>query len=299
VRTLRAILPWVVALAILVFLFARIDANSTWSALREADSARYLTIACAFALLWLAIDAAVLTRVFAPLGAELSWLEMARERAATYPLMILSYHLASAALVARLATRTSTSLSRLGGGILLHYLVDLLALGGISLAAASALDGPLASALRPLLGVLTLGAAGLLLAGRLVRRHLQGRPVVEAIAALSSTDIALVLLGRCAWYGSFSIFVWATAACFSLRFSLVDVAARMPLVLAISALPIAPAGLGTGQGAFLVLFEGLGTPPQLFAYALVFGATLIVLRIPLGMLALWRIPPTVAHGRAR
>ncbi len=298
-RTLRIIAPWFVALAILGFLFVRIDAHSTWSALREADSARYLTTACAFSLLWLAIDAAVLMRVFSPLGAELSWLEMARERAATYPLMILSYHLASAALVARLATRTSTSLSRLGGGILLHYLVDLLALAGISLVAASALSGPLASGLRPLLGLLTLGAAGLLLAGRLARRHLQARPVVEALAALSSTDIALVLLGRCAWYASFSVFVWATAPCFGLPFSLLDVAARMPLVLAISALPIAPAGLGTGQGAFLVLFEGLAPPPQLFAYALVFGATLIVLRIPLGVLALWRVPPAVAHGRVR
>jgi hypothetical protein len=295
VKTLRIALPWLGALAILSFLFYRIDAQATWSALADADVARYVVLACGFSLLWLAIDAAVLTRLFGALGAELGWLEMARERAATYPLMIVSFHLASAALVARLARRTRARLATLGGGMLVHYAGDLAALCSVSLAGALTLDGRLALALRLPLALLALGSAALLVAGRLARRRLIERPVVEALALLSGADLALLFAGRCAWYASFGAFVWSTAPCFDLAFSLGDVAARVPIVLAVAGLPIAPAGIGTAQAALLALFDGLGPQPRLFAYGLVFGATLIVLRLPIGALALWRSGP-LAHG---
>ena len=297
-RQLRIALPWLTALAILAFLFARIDAQATWSALARADALRYAGLACAFSLLWLALDATVLRNLFAPLGAELRWVDMLRERAATYPLMVVSFHLASAALVARLARRTPVGLARLGGGMLVHYLGDLAALAGVSLAAAWSLEGPLAGALRPLLAALALGAGALLIAGRLARRQLRERPIVDALADLSGADLALLVAGRCAWYASFSLFVWSTAPCFDLALPFADVVARTPLVLAIAGLPIAPAGLGTAQAALVVLFDTLGPQPQLLAYGLVFGATLIVLRLPIGALALWRGPRSLAHGEA-
>lgn len=296
-KALRITLPWGTALVILGFLFHRVDAGATWSALAEADTARYAALACVFSLVWLGIDAAVLTRLFAPLGVRLRWLEMARERAATYPLMIVSFHLASAALVARLGRLGQARLTTLGGGMLVHYVADLAALCSVSLAGTLLLDGGLAAALRPVLALLALGAAGLLVAGRLARRALARRPVVDALAALDSADLAWVIAGRCAWYASFSVFVWSTAPCFDLTFPLADVAARMPIVLAVAALPIATGGIGTSQAALLALFSDLGSQPHLLAYGLVFGATLIVLRLPIGALALWR-GGALAHGEA-
>jgi hypothetical protein len=297
VKALRIALPWLTALAVLGFLFQRIDARATWSALAGADVVHYAALACVFSLVWLGIDAAVLARLFGPLGAKLRWAEMVRERAATYPLMIVSFHLASAALVARLARHTRARLSTLGGGMLVHYVADLAALCSVSLAGTLLLDTALAVALRPVLALLALGAGGLLAAGRLARRVLADRPVVDALAALTSADLAWVVAGRCAWYASFSVFVWTTAPCFDLAFSAGDVAARMPIVLAVAALPIAPAGIGTAQAALLALFSDLGPEPRLFAYGLVFGATSIVLRLPLGALALWR-ESALAHGEA-
>ena len=77
-KALRIALPWATALAVLGFLFQRVDLRATWAALGDADVLRYALVAGAFSLVWLGIDAAVLARLFAPLGARLRWSRASR-----------------------------------------------------------------------------------------------------------------------------------------------------------------------------------------------------------------------------
>ena len=58
----------------------------------------------------------------------------------------------------------------------------------------------------------------------------------------------------------------------------------MMAVAVVSALPIAVAGLGTGQAAFLYVFRGVSDAETLLAVSLVLSASMIALRVSMGLL---------------
>jgi uncharacterized membrane protein YbhN (UPF0104 family) len=211
---------------------------------------------------------------------------MAATRAATYPWMALSFDLANAALVARVRRASGVPLARLGGAMLVHYACDFFALSATAFAASLTLDDRIAALLRPLALALALGALAALAAARLGRSRLGRGGFAAALRAFRTRDLARLVALRALFYASFAAFVWSTLPCLGLEVPFTGVLARMPLVQSAAALPIAPAGLGTAQAAMLALFAGFGPPERWLAYALLYSATLIALRVPLGF-AVW------------
>ena len=284
---LRVGLPWLVGLAILGVLLARVDAHATLTALASGDLARFFPAAFAFIGFWLALDAWLLSRLFSHLGPKLHWSQAAWLRASTYPLMALSFHLASAKLVADVAREQRIGLARSAGGMLVHYLVDAGALAAVALAGTWAFGGDGVAYLRVPLALLALGCAALLIAGRLGRTLLRDRSVVEALALLPTQMLAGLALGRAAFFASVALFVWWTAPAFGLSAPLGALLGRMPIVLAVGSLPLSPGGLGTAHAAMLWLFSDFGDQAQILAYGLIYSFTLTVLRVPLGAAAWW------------
>jgi uncharacterized membrane protein YbhN (UPF0104 family) len=282
---LRPALPWLVAAAILGLLFSRVDRGATLAALRDADLRAYAPIAVLFTGVWLALDAFVLRGLFARVGARLSFAEMARARAATYPWMALSFDLANVSLVAGLRRATGVPVASLTAAMLAHYACDFVALSTIAAAASLAIDGALGEALRPILLGLALAAVALLFAARLGVSRLRPTKLASSLRAFRAADLARVVALRWVFYASFAVFVWLTLPCFELRVPLLDVLARMPLVQSAAALPIAPSGLGTAQAAMVALFSEFGPTSSWLAYSLVYGLTLVVLRLPVGFAA--------------
>jgi len=285
VKPIRLALPWLAGALILALLFARVDLAVTREAIADADLLVYVPIALAFTGVWLALDAFVLRGLFASVGAELSLVGMMQARAATYPWMAVSFDLANVALVNELRRATGAPLAQLAGAMLAHYGCDLVALSTIAAAASLALEGSFASVLRPIL----LGLAGLalavLVAARLGVARIGRGAFADALRSLRARDLARVVALRWLFYASFAVFVWATLPCFALRVPFLDVLARMPLVQSIAALPISPSGIGTAQAAMLALFTGFGPPARWLAYSLVYGLTLVLLRLPIGFAA--------------
>lgn len=285
-RIVRLALPWAVAAAILGAIALRVDLVATWDAARAADLRLWAPLALAFCALWLALDAVVLRALFARTGAELSLGAMAGARAATYPWMALSFDLANAALVARVRRATGVPLVALAGAMLVHYACDFLALSSTAFTASLALHDAVSTVLRPLVLAAALGAFAVLLLARLGLSRLGRGAFAAALASYGASDLARIVALRGAFYASFAVFVWTTLPCLDLHAPLVDVLARMPLVQSAAALPIAPGGLGTAQAAMLALFAGFGPPERLLAYALLYSATLLAVRVPVGF-AVW------------
>jgi len=285
VSRLRHALPWLVAASILGFLLARVDGAATFAALRDADLRVYVPIALLFTGLWLALDAFILRGLFARVGARLSFAEMARARAATYPWMALSFDLANVSLVAGLRRATGVPLASLTAAMLTHYACDLVALATIAATASFAVEGALGAALRPVLCGLALAIVAVLLGARLGVSRLGATRLASALGTYRPVDLARVVALRWLFYTSFAAFVWLTLPCFDLRVSFLDVLARMPLVQSVAALPIAPSGLGTAQAAMVALFSSFGPTSSWLAYSLVYGLTLVVLRLPIGFAA--------------
>jgi hypothetical protein len=250
-------------------------------------------VACLFVAGWLAMDARILAFLFARTVGPVRWMDMVRMRGATYPLMAVSVDLANAALVASVRRATGAPLTRVAGAMVLHYLCDLAALTSVAFGASLAVESRLVAALRPALGALALLFSSALVAARFGRRWLRGRPVAGVSTDLSLRALLLLVGGRGVFYLSFACFAWLTLPSFGVDVRLLDAAARMPVLQSVAALPISPAGVGTAQAAAVLLFGDLGSHARVLAWGLVYGLSLLALRLPLG-LALW----LASRGRA-
>lgn len=270
-RRLARRAPWLVATALLAAVFWRVDVAATLAAFAEADWRRFLLAALPFAGLWLVIDAAALSRLVSRFHAPVSFRTMLRLRGGSYLLLVLSYDAAQAALALALHRRLGVPLLALGGTFLFYYAIDLTTIAGLGLAGASALPGVRAEALTTALALLLAGVvAGLVLFG-LVRRRFTLRDAAE-------------LLGwRALFYASFVGFAAATLPAFGIHVPLRALVACVPVTLSISALPITISGIGSAQVAMLALYGAFAPPPAIVAYSLAHTASLIGLRLPIGL----------------
>jgi uncharacterized membrane protein YbhN (UPF0104 family) len=107
---------------------------------------------------------------------------------------------------------------------------------------------------------------------------------------------AAELLGwRLLFYASFVAFAAATLPAFGIHVPLRALIACVPVTLSIAALPITVSGIGSAQVAMLALYGGFAEPAAIVAYSLAHTASLIVLRLPIG-LCFW---PALAGATTR
>lgn len=281
-RSAVTLASWLLAVGILAGLVWHADRDALFSALGSADLVRYALVTTGFVGVWLAIDAFVLSWLFGRLGAHTGWGEMVRFRGATYLFIVVSFHLANAALVGLVHRRTGVPLARVTASMLVLYVGDLAALCGVSFFASLGASSQILSLIRPVLAAVGLGLLALLAAGYALRTRLEGRPFFGVVADLGPLDVASLVGLRAVFYGSFVVFAWVTLPSFDIVLPLDAVAARMPVIMSIGALPITPGGLGTTQAAMLALFGELADSGRVLAYALVYGLSLIVFRLPIG-----------------
>jgi hypothetical protein len=286
-RKLARLAPWPVAAALLAGVFWRVDLEATLAAFAAADWRRFVLAALPFAALWLAIDAAALSRLVTRFHAPVDFRSMLRLRGGTYLFLVLSYDAAQAALALALQRRLGVPLVALGGTFLFYYAADLLTIAGLGLAGASALPGARAGALATALGVLLAAVvAGLVLFGRITRR-----------ARLAAA--AELVAWRALFYASFVGFAAATLPAFGIHVPLRALVACVPVTLSISALPITVSGIGSAQVAMLALYGAFAEPSAIVAYSLAHTASLVVLRLPIGLLFWPELAGTAARPKVQ
>jgi multidrug transporter EmrE-like cation transporter len=270
-RRLVRLAPWPVAAALLALVFWRVDPEATLGAFAAADWKRFVLAALPFAGLWLLIDAAALSRLVSRFHAPVGFHTMLRLRGGSYLFLVLSYDAAQAALALALHRRLGVPLVALGGTFLFYYAIDLLTIAGLGLGGASALPGVRGEALRAALAVLLAAVlGGLALFGALGRR-MRLRAAAELVG------------WRALFYASFVGFAAATLPAFGIRVPLRALVACVPVTLSLAALPITISGIGSAQVAMLALYGAFAEPPAIVAYSLAHTASLIVLRLPIGL----------------
>jgi hypothetical protein len=200
--------------------------------------------------------------------------------------MSLSCDVVIAALLARMRRASGAPLAALAGAMLVHYACDFLALFATASAASLALHDGVAVTLRPFVLALAFGALGVLGLARLGLSRLGRGDFATALRAYRARDLAgLVALRACLTRASRCSSEHAAVP--RLRAARRRAGAHAAGQSA-AALPIAPGGLGTAQAAMLALFAGFGPPERWLAYALLYSATLIGVRVPLGF-AVWSV----------
>ena len=213
----------------------------------------------------------------------------ARIKCASYLLAIVNYFLGGAALTILLQRRAGLGLGETASVVLLIFAVDIVVVLALGTLGAS-LAGPEGPAVRA--GFAAVAAAGFF-AGLLLLRTPRSLGPLERIRSLSVVDAlrrpptrVLVELGalRLTFSLCFIGIGGVAFAAFGISVAPDRLVLGMLTLAIVGALPIAVAGLGTGQVAAVFVFAGVAPPEVLIALSLVLSAGLIALRAGMGAL---------------
>ncbi len=284
-RWLRALLPPVVTIIAFHLLSRRVGWLDAFAHVRIESLGLLAPALAVWAVLSLGIDAAALRAGVA--SERASFAAMARIKAATYPLGVVHYGLGAAAMVVLLGRRTGLGFADATGRVMLIAAFDLLALLGIATLAAAWLATDVVSLRAGILVVALVGApVGLWLLRTTANlgplERLRGLDVLRAARELPAKELANVLVLRGLFVVVFMALGWAALAAFGLRPALDLLVVGFAQVALVAALPIAVAGLGTSQAAFLYVFRSLAPADELLACSVALSAGMIAVRVVIG-----------------
>jgi uncharacterized membrane protein YbhN (UPF0104 family) len=286
-RTVQRVLPALVSAGILAWLLRGVDPDALVHALDLRVAAVMGVALLVYGAVTLWIEATSIQRLLLTVPAHLPLWTIAKVKSASYLLAILHYALGAAALSLLLHRRASLPLGRAASIVILVASVDLIVVLGLAGASAASLrSGPeihaglLIAALVLFFGGLTLLRVPASL-GPLER--LRQLAIFEGLRTVPPARL-LELFGLRVAFGLCFVSVCAAAfQAFQVPVPILRVVPGMLIVALVAALPIAVAGLGTSQAAFVFLFAGYASQEELLAMSLVLSAGLMLLRAGMGL----------------
>lgn len=255
-RVLARLWPVLVALAILVYLFAGIPREAMWVAFKTGPwllLAGYTVLQVFLALL---ADVYAIRVALGIMGLKLRFFQIFLVRGATYLLGLLNYALGQGALGFYLQ-RSGLTAARATGIILFLLVVNfgvLLGMSGLGLWAGG----------LPGAGFLSPSALALYLAGGMIAyltivalrpRFLQDWRLTAPLLEAGFSGHLRAATGRVPHVLVLILTYWGALRLWGIPVPLLEGLVLIPVVLFIGALPITPAGLGTTQAAMVILFS--------------------------------------------
>jgi hypothetical protein len=248
--------PWLVALAILAFLFTRIPRKTLFNALEAGPWLSLGAYTFFQALLVLLADAYATSVSLAITGFRQRFSLIFLARGASYLLGILNYALGQGALGLYLQ-RSGVSTIRAAGTMLFLMIVSLgvtLFVAGLGLMAGGYPDASHFD-LSPM-GYGLLVGVGLYLATICLRpSFLRGYQWLAPLWEAGLRGHLGAAAGRLPHVLLLVLTYWGALRLWGIAVPLAQGVAMVPLVLLIGALPITPVGLGTTQAALVLLFS--------------------------------------------
>jgi hypothetical protein len=288
-RVLKWLLPVVVSAAAFVLLLRRIDFGEVLRHVDAGVAAKLIPAVLVYGAVSLWIEAQTLSYLAAPSSPHLGKWTCARMKAASYPLGLLNYAVGAGALTYLLRRRGGLGISSAAGIVMLIALFDL----GILLVL-SALGIMLLSTRQISLqiSVIVVGMIAIASGFVFLRAKIQMGPLdrirdLELFRAARETPLnRLAVLGllRLCFVISFVMLFGIALGAFGIWVPLGDVVVGTAAVSLVASLPIAVAGLGTGQVAFVYMFKDWASPEMLLASNLALTAALISMRAGIGLI---------------
>lgn len=289
-RTLvQRILPAVVSLGVLVFVFRDIDTSALFAALSWRVVAVLTPGFLLYAAVTLWIEAVGIERLLSDTENRLDRWTTARIKCASYLLGIVHYALGIGALTVLLQRRAAIPLGRAASVVLLISSVDILVVLGLAGLATLSMRADEATLQ---LGLFALAVAGFWGGLALLRTRADLGPL-ERVRALSLfvglrtlplARLAELFALRLAFSICFVAICGSGFLAFGVEAPVPTVIAGVLIVAVVAALPIAIAGLGTSQAAFLYLFSDYASRETLLAMSVTLSIGMIMLRGTMGLL---------------
>ena len=281
-------IPVVVTAAVFAWLLSDDDIALT-SVVRSVSPQQLAGIGAAllaYGAVGLALEALALVRMVGLPLARFSLWTAARIKAASYLAYALNYSVGIGALSVLLRRRAGLTLLDSAGVVLLIAAFDL----GLTLLVAST-GALLATDAPPLRRGLLLALGATMVLGFVALRlplslgpldRLRNLTLFRATRETPSVRLAELFAIRLLFVSSFFAMAAASLYVFGIRPPLEELIVNISIVVMVAALPIAVAGLGTGNLAFVEVFSAYGDRQTLFGCSLALWGGLILLRAGMG-----------------
>ena len=305
-RRLVKLLPWVITLAIFVFIFRRVPIPELLEALQQARLLPYLALMAPYSMIYCLVDAFVLTQAITWFNRPVRYARILPVRAAAYILSLLNPGLGQGGTAFYIHRREGIPFFDMAGSIVFLVVIEF---GQLALYAAIGIfivQPELAAVFAPFyaifIAVFAIGLAyirnGLGPAVRAVQAlsrlsgrgmnlaRLAGRPKAHILRALQIAGLRHYLLALLYKAPNFFLAIlvhYLAVQQFGLQIPFLALLAFLPVVFLAASLPITVAHLGTSQAAWLFFFAAYGTEARLLAYSLVAHFTFMMLNSLIGL----------------
>jgi hypothetical protein len=290
-KTLQWGVPAIVSVGVLALLLGRddIDLLGVFASIRPSVAQTLVPAFLTYVTVSLLIEAFCLVRMADVPSETFSYSTAARVKAASYLAYTLHYTLGVSALTVLLRRRAGLVLGDAAGVVLLIAFYDL----GVALSLVT-FGGLLLGADTPGLraGVIAVAVVGILGGFTILRAPIDLGPLerlreMSVFRAVRTAPLAsLFELGvmRVVFAMTFVSLIGVALYSFGITVPLPELIVSTLFVALVSALPIAVAGIGTGNAAFVYAFRQYADPQTLLACSLAVAAGMIAFRAGMGLL---------------
>jgi hypothetical protein len=252
VQLARRVAPWIIAAAIAVFIFARVDVRQVAACITRVNAPAYLGTIFTFTALVLVLDALATSRLFRTIGADATFATVLVVRGASYLLGVVNYHAGQAHLTLLLTRMYRMPLLRVAGGTLVTYLTVLGAL--VVLASPTLLPIGDHAAWITRTAAMSLGGSVLYLLVIAARPKLLSRwALLGVLVELGVLGHLRLLAWRLPHVAMLVLENWVAYRFFGVTIPPAQSVTSLSIVLLVSALPITPMGIGTRELAAVAL----------------------------------------------
>ena len=281
-------LPAVVSVAVLLWLFYRVDFQAVIDAVTWRVALVLVPALLAYGAVSLLLEALSIVLVVEDRPRDFGPWMAAKLKCASYLLGILNYALGAGALAVLMRRRASLGLGEAASLVLLISSTDLvivLAMAGIG-AGLVETNAPTLQA-----GVLVAAVVGFSAGLALLRLpaslgpldRIRALSIFQGLRDVPLSSLAKLIPLRVLFTSSFVALMASSFLAFDVYPPAAEVVVGVLVVGVVAGLPIAVAGLGTSQAAFLFIFRDYAAQDALLAQSLVLSAGMLALRALMGV----------------
>ena len=287
-RAVKFSFPFLVSGGLLAWVLSGVDIQGVFHHLTLHVAAVLVPTLAVFLVVSLTIEALCLVWVISCSHPFTSLILAARIKAASYPLGLVNYALGAGATAILLRKRAQMSFSEAAGAI---FVIGLFDLGSLILCVIAGMTWIETPSLGLRAGLIFLIGAGVVFGFVILRAPIALGPLdrirnLEIFRDARTLPLSVLFrLGivRLLFVGIFIGIVWITLLAFGVSVPVADLVFNTSVLLLVSALPIAVAGIGTGQVVFVALFERYADAETLIAASLTLSFGMILSRATVGL----------------
>ncbi len=285
------VLPWLMALGVLLFMFSRVPFASVLEATQRSFGL-FVPLALAGQLWIFCADSVATKKIFDWFVVKVGFGEITVARGAAYLLAVLNYAVGQMAIVFFLRRHRTVPVAEASGAVLLSMVTNLIVLFGLASLGAYVVPEP-PRLLKHVLQVLGIGLLAYAVVLAICPACLSKIPVISILLRARLQGHLKVILIRLPHVLGLVFYNFVALRTFGVNVPLTEALLMLPVVFFVAVLPISVQGIGTSQAAMVFCFSAyaMGAPEHRHAVVLAAGlasqAFAMLFQVVVGALCMW------------